>query len=664
MSLEVINNGAYNNDPSSDSIRTAFGKCNDNFSFLSGYSLIVPPSGGDDTVAIQTAINSLSQANGGRGGTVQLVAGIYNVLSSILITSQGNIRILGASPCADQIANNAAGSIYQYGATSILYSGPSGTPCFEVLSAGPVSGWSTIGICLQDFAVLNNSKTTHGIKAVQNPGGQYQYDLWIKGCFIGGGDRQLWLTGTDTFNIFIDGLECGYFKYVADAGSELEKYGNFCVASDLTNGPGIASQFMRLRCLGARKNLIYLAGRQYGLKLQSCTFESSQLAAIRAVGTNLGELILDHCHFEANGQGAYWNGTYYQQSVSDNSPVGYIEIGSSPGQNQPGQTAIVNCDASLANINDTASAAHVFPLVVAWDGATVTVDGGTYAPNNGFNQGQPYIRRENFETHINLRNVLLQPMSGATQPIGGAQGYSMRNISIDNCPGFGNYPLVQPTDSATYQELDFRYNRGAAISALVRQDLANGSPGTPPLANRREFFATDLTYMGSGDWLKHVPYMEGDTIWFHSAWQSLTAQGVFALICTTDNVTTYSATQWVALRGAPINIFNVHDIAAINPVPIDCSNGVVFQVYCSTNAAVTINNPINLLYNGQEISINIRNESGGAMGTITWGNAYRFQTSTQPAAPTTGTSNTIRFFWDPGSSTWIEMFRTSGNVPH
>lgn len=61
MAIQVINVGAVPNDGIGDPIRTAFIKCNDNFSFLNSRSVTTPPAtsiGSVDDTAGQTAYDS------------------------------------------------------------------------------------------------------------------------------------------------------------------------------------------------------------------------------------------------------------------------------------------------------------------------------------------------------------------------------------------------------------------------------------------------------------------------------------------------------------------------------------------------------------------------------------------------------------------------------
>jgi len=92
-------------------------------------------------------------------------------------------------------------------------------------------------------------------------------------------------------------------------------------------------------------------------------------------------------------------------------------------------------------------------------------------------------------------------------------------------------------------------------------------------------------------------------------------------------------------------------------VAIDASTGNEFDINVTNGTAFTISNPVNGVV-GQTITLTIRNSSGGAVGTITWGNLFRMSAWTSPA---TGNSRSLvlRLY----GTTWVEMARTPADVP-
>jgi hypothetical protein len=82
---------------------------------------------------------------------------------------------------------------------------------------------------------------------------------------------------------------------------------------------------------------------------------------------------------------------------------------------------------------------------------------------------------------------------------------------------------------------------------------------------------------------------------------------------------------------------------------INAALGNVFVITATNNTPFTINNPTNSQV-GQVITIQIRNASGGALGTLTWGSNFRAANTTQPA---NGTSRSRTFVYY--GSEWVEL---------
>ena len=89
---------------------------------------------------------------------------------------------------------------------------------------------------------------------------------------------------------------------------------------------------------------------------------------------------------------------------------------------------------------------------------------------------------------------------------------------------------------------------------------------------------------------------------------------------------------------------------------IDATQGNIFSITATNNTAFTINTPSGGL-TGQEITITIRNTSGGALGTATFQSGYKMTAWTQPA---NGFSRSIIFYYD--GTNWIEKGRTAADV--
>lgn len=89
----------------------------------------------------------------------------------------------------------------------------------------------------------------------------------------------------------------------------------------------------------------------------------------------------------------------------------------------------------------------------------------------------------------------------------------------------------------------------------------------------------------------------------------------------------------------------------------DASASTSFPVTVTDGAAFTINAPTSPT-TGERITVRIRNNSGGALGTATWNAVFKLDTWVQPA---TGYSRSITFEYD--ATNWVEISRTPADVP-
>lgn len=90
----------------------------------------------------------------------------------------------------------------------------------------------------------------------------------------------------------------------------------------------------------------------------------------------------------------------------------------------------------------------------------------------------------------------------------------------------------------------------------------------------------------------------------------------------------------------------------------NCSFGNRSIITATNGTAFTIAAPTNPLTD-QQLTITIRNTSGGALGTATWNAVFKMATWTQPA---TGFSRSITFAYN--GTNWVELTRTTADVPN
>lgn len=91
---------------------------------------------------------------------------------------------------------------------------------------------------------------------------------------------------------------------------------------------------------------------------------------------------------------------------------------------------------------------------------------------------------------------------------------------------------------------------------------------------------------------------------------------------------------------------------------IDASLGNYYSIDANNGSAFTINAPTNPT-TGQQITVRLRNTSGGALGAATWNAVFKMQSWTNPGV---GGNRSIVFRYD--GTNWTEIAKTSGDVPN
>jgi hypothetical protein len=122
----------------------------------------------------------------------------------------------------------------------------------------------------------------------------------------------------------------------------------------------------------------------------------------------------------------------------------------------------------------------------------------------------------------------------------------------------------------------------------------------------------------------------------------------------------YTVAQWT--KGANGVIagpgMGMQSPAFSSPIAPDARKMAPYRIVATAGSAFTISNPLFPLWEGQEISFEIYNNSGGALGTITWGNAFKLGGAfTNPA---NGARRLITFRWN--GANWMEVSRTAADI--
>ncbi len=129
---------------------------------------------------------------------------------------------------------------------------------------------------------------------------------------------------------------------------------------------------------------------------------------------------------------------------------------------------------------------------------------------------------------------------------------------------------------------------------------------------------------------------------------------------------TVNITDGILLTGAATISNGVQSPAFSSPIAIDAAAGLDVIINASTGSAFTISSPTNgsagtLPRANDQLTITIKNTSGGALGAVTWGAAYKMASWTSPA---NGSQRSITFIWNFAAGFWYEISRTPADVPN
>jgi len=133
----------------------------------------------------------------------------------------------------------------------------------------------------------------------------------------------------------------------------------------------------------------------------------------------------------------------------------------------------------------------------------------------------------------------------------------------------------------------------------------------------------------------------------------------------TGNVVGNVLTGWATKVSASDFLAINYQIPGINipayssSITFDASLGNNVLILATNSTAFTINAPTNPS-NGQQLTVTIYNNSGGAMGAITWNAIFHMNAFT---VPTNIRSQSITFVYSSGLAQWYEIGRTSSSVP-
>ncbi len=192
---------------------------------------------------------------------------------------------------------------------------------------------------------------------------------------------------------------------------------------------------------------------------------------------------------------------------------------------------------------------------------------------------------------------------------------------------------------------DFIDSQGYNASWIIKLGIG-GAPGTGCIAIGNTFpnLTPFDTSAGRNFWLRQT----GNT--------GLDAGGLVNVM--SDIYGGYNTYQSVATTFMDAVALGVVTLVYSATIATDAFAGNTYIITVTNGTAFTISNPTNPT-TGQRITYRIRNTSGGAVGVITWGAAFKLAAW---ASPATAFSRSIDFEYD--GTNWVEVFRTPADVPN
>lgn len=187
----------------------------------------------------------------------------------------------------------------------------------------------------------------------------------------------------------------------------------------------------------------------------------------------------------------------------------------------------------------------------------------------------------------------------------------------------------------------------SAIGAAAKVRTGTGSPeGVVTGAVGDLFLRTDG---GAFTTLYVKESGAGNTGWVPASTPNWAVPGIIGN--TTPNMGVFTTLSGVRLQlGSTSTTYGV-------TVSIDASLASLFTITATNGTGFTIANPTNAV-GGQLLMIQVKNTSGGALGTITWDTLYKMASFTKPA---NGFNRTVTFYYN--GTNWVEV-NCSPEVPN
>ncbi len=496
----------------------------------------VTGTGTDDAAAFQRAHDYIASVG---GGTVFCETGKVYYISTPVIWQAGSSMLCSRAPQGPTRAGT-------YGSAAILNGCAAGNPSVE-LRCDNVT-YVTVGVWVKGISFLAKTNAVHGVK-INNLITGFCYNIHIEQCHFGGGDKPMYVTGAGSpFNIYFTDCEVTSNQYTT--GSNNPNYG---IYSDATSGLGGCCRIDRLRCLNPAINPVRITGTGFTVWMDSCIIESFGKSAV-CLDSGQGVLTITNTHTEAMCNTSYWNGTFYQVSSTDVSPVGFVQV-ATPATSANAGGQITLGAGNTINSRDSrvaATSGREYYIIADNNADIIRIEDGAYG-TPGLLRGQPYVTWcGSNQGVVYLVGGSFEPMSGTgtgAYPVYG----SLQRFTIQNCKGLTSYPLIANTDTE-YQKIgvNFAWNTAAVMRTLVRQDDALVFP--PVLSHsRKEVFSETLAEFVTNYNIERE-YYPGDT-----AWLGTITGGAAAVYCGAAGSSAYTAAEWQRI---PLTVAGVFTCAA------------------------------------------------------------------------------------------------------
>lgn len=245
----------------------------------------------------------------------------------------------------------------------------------------------------------------------------------------------------------------------------------------------------------------------------------------------------------------------------------------------------------------------------------------------------------------------------------GSGGLRCTNTKIDAGSGAGYKWL----DSLGYEFIltgcSYEHSSGSNTATFVNVD-GNGSS---PSGYRNQIIGCTYSGLGStsGDLginitsLAHATTVIGGSHSNFLAGSDLVDNGVNTLVI--QNPQGGSSSSYIKYNNAPLGgnaSWGSEILTYGTTIAVNASAVTLARIVVTDGTAFTISNPSNAT-DGQVLTFNILNSSGGTIGNVTWDTAFYDSWSNSSDKPANGLRTMVTFVYDGASSKWLETAKRS-----